>query len=114
MDCRGLIFIFIPVMSKTLFPAYPPSLTPTQLRHLTASAKEWCIAHGLAVRPPISHQEDGDDPNGNLAVAAPVTLFPSLFPMNCFHEALMIQTAYNELYASIASDEQWLANVVTE
>ncbi|KAL9090416.1 MAG: hypothetical protein Q9159_001945 [Coniocarpon cinnabarinum] len=101
-------------MSSPLFPLYPPQLTPEQQTHLVSTTKEWCIAHGLAIRPSQSHQKDGDDPNGHLAVAAPVTLFPSLFPLNCFHEALMIQTAYNELYANIARDEEWLGEVVSE
>ena len=101
-------------MAETLFPAYPPSLTPQQLSHLQTSIKEWSISHGLAVRPPISHKQEESDPAGNLAIAAPITLFPSLFPLNCFHEALLIQTAYNELYANIAQDEEWLGSVVSE
>lgn len=101
-------------MSTSLFPDYPPSLTREQQALLTTTAKEWCIAHGLAVRPAQSHRQDQSDPDGNLAIAAPVTLFPSLFPLNCYHEALMIQTAYNELYANIARDEEWLGSVVME
>lgn len=101
-------------MADSFFPPYPPKLAPEQLSHLTISAKEWCISHGLAIRPPQSYQREKDDPDGNLAIAAPITLFPSLFPLNCFHEALLIQTAYNELYANIAQDEQWLGGVVSE
>ena len=97
-----------------LFANYPPLLSPEQEQYLSRTAKEWSISHGLAIRPPQSHRKDQDDPHGNLAIAAPITLFPSLFPLNCYHEALMIQTAYNELYANIAIDEEWLGAVVTE
>lgn len=92
------------------FPDYPPALTPEQSSHLKAAIREWTISHGLAVRP--STAVTASDEDGNLATAAPVTLFPSLLPMNCFHEALMIQTAYNEMYANIAQDEDWLGDVV--
>ncbi len=50
----------------------------------------------------------------SLATTAPVTLFPSLFPRACFEEGRAIQTAYNELYACIANDEEWLGEVVKE
>ena len=100
-------------MAESLLPSYPPSLTAKQLFHLTNNAREWSISHGLAIRPPSSHQKESIDPDGNLAVAAPVTLFPSLFPWSCFHEALSIQTAYNELYVNITRDEQWLEDVVS-
>lgn len=89
---------------------YPPALTPGQTQHLTTVANEWAISHGLTVRPPISYTKV--DETGSLASAAPFTLFPSRLPMNAFHEALMIQTAYNELYANIAQDEEWLGEVV--
>lgn len=41
-------------------------------------------------------------------------MFPSLFPRVCFEEALAIQKAYNELYAAIAQDEEWLEGIVDE
>ena len=70
------------------------------------------MSHGLTVRPTSSYAKD--DEAGDLAITAPVTLFPSLFPMNCYHEALMIQTAYNEMYANVARDEEWLGDVMKE
>ena len=97
-----------------MYPSYPPSLTPSQITFLSSTAKEWAIAHGLAVGPAPSFIAAEHDPNRALATPAPVTLFPSLFPMQCFHEALMLQTAYNELYANIARDEEWLGEVVAE
>lgn len=96
----------------SIYPSYPPSLTDDQKSYLTTVIKEWSIAHGLAVRPVSSFVAEEHDPHRALATTAPVTLFPSLWPLQCYHEALMLQTAYNELYANVARDEEWLGEVV--
>ncbi|KAG9241651.1 hypothetical protein BJ878DRAFT_465930 [Calycina marina] len=93
---------------------YPPSLTPTELSRLITTIKDHTIAHGLAVRPPPSLIASSSDLNTILATTAPVTLFPSPFPRICFDQAKGIQKAYNELYAGIASDEEFLRGVVEE
>ena len=93
---------------------YPPSLTSEEKDILLESIQDWSIQHGLAVRPPASFVPTNIDPSRSLAVTAPVTMFPSLFPRECFEEAKAIQTAFNELYARIASDEGWLGDVVAE
>ena len=85
-----------------------------QSDYLLANLKDWSILNGLAVRPPESFIARDADPSKVLAVPAPVTLFPSLFPRSCFEEATAIQQAYNELYAAIADDEDWLRLVVEE
>lgn len=101
-------------MAASIFPAYPPSLTPTQSNYLLSNIKDWSILHGLAVRPSQKFVPKELDPSGSLAVTAPVTLFPSLFPQACFEEARAIQTSYNELYAAIARDENWLKEIAEE
>lgn len=101
-------------MSRSVYPAYPPSLTTEQRDYLLTTLKDWSIAHGLAVRPAPNFVAQDLDPSGVLATTAPVTLFPSPFPKSCFEEALSIQTAYNELYSAIARDEQWLEQIVKE
>lgn len=93
---------------------YPPELSVEQQQYLLANLKDWSIAHGLAVRPAPSFVQPSQDPSGVLASTAPVTLFPSLFPRNCFEEGLAIQTAYNELYSAIAQDEAWLQSIIEE
>ncbi|KAI9653352.1 MAG: hypothetical protein M1831_006057 [Alyxoria varia] len=107
--------------SNSVFPAdYPPQLSQAQSQLLVSAAKEWSISHGLAMfasdqQHPSPDVGDSDDPVGyTRAIPAPITLFPSLFPMGCFNEALIIQTAYNELYANIARDEEWLGSVITQ
>jgi len=101
-------------MSRSKTASYPPDLSEAQLAYLIETVKDWSIAHGLAVRPTATWIKETQDPKGSLAVTAPVTLFPSLFPRNCFEQGLSIQTTYNELYAAIASDEAWLQQIVEE
>ncbi|KAK3333306.1 hypothetical protein B0T19DRAFT_122320 [Cercophora scortea] len=95
--------------------SYPPALANDQERERLALAiKDWSIANGLAVRPPPAVVGPQGDPRGIFAVNAPVTLFPSPFPRSCFQEAKAIQTAYNELYASISQDADFLEGLVQE
>lgn len=92
---------------------YPPTLDDGPERdRLVQTIKDWTIANGLAVRPPPTLA--GDDSEGILAMSAPVTLFPSPFPKTCFEEAKAIQTKYNELYARISQDEEYLSGLVQE
>lgn len=98
-------------------PDYPPNLTDVQKDYLTTFIKDWSIAHGLAVRPSSAALGDtytSSDGGLHLATTAPVTLFPSLFPLQCFHEALILQKAYNEVYSAVARDEAWLEKMVDE
>ena len=101
-------------MAAQLYPDYPPNLTAEQSDYLLTNLKDWSILNGLAVRPSLSFVSESIDPSRSLAVTAPVTLFPSLFPTVCFEEARAIQKAYNELYALIARDEEWLQEIVEE
>ena len=101
-------------MAASIYPDYPPALNEEQFDYLLSNIKDWSILNGLAVRPSLSYVPDTIDPSRSLAVTAPVTLFPSLFPRACFEEAQAIQIAYNELYARIANDEEWLGEVVKE
>jgi hypothetical protein len=100
--------------SETVYDNYPPSTTPEQEEYLVQSVKDWSIQHGLTVRPSTSFISKEADPHAILATNAPVTLFPSPFPRSCFDHATKIQTIYNELYAAIADDEEWLAGIVKE
>lgn len=94
--------------------SYPPEPTADEVAQIAAVVKDWTIAHGLAVRPPPALVASEADPQGVLATTAPVTLFPSPFPRVCFEQAKSIQSAYNELYASISQDEEFLRGIVEE
>ncbi len=93
------------------FSAYPPAVAEgVQLDHLRRQIADWAIAHGLAVRPAAVTERLQEV----LALPAPVTLFPSLFPRTCFEAAAEVQTTYNALYAAVASDVDWLGGVIEE
>lgn len=101
-------------MSNSAYINYPPALSPAQQEYLVTTAKDWAIQNGLAVRPNPSALPEGADSNRVLATNAPITLFPSPFPKSCFEEAQSLQTAYNQLYAMITCDEEWLGKVIAE
>lgn len=98
--------------SRVAVESYPPIISEAESEHLTSIIKDWSIANGLAVRPPVSVVPAEADPHGILATTAPVTLFPSPFPKVCFDQAKSIQKAYNQLYAAIAQDEKFLGDIV--
>ena len=91
-----------------ILPPYPPNLTPQQLDFLIASLKDYCLSHGITIRPASS--SDGD----SSAIHAPVTLFPSLFPRSAWEQAIHVQKTYNILYARIANDVEWLGKIMDE
>ena len=97
-----------------IFSNYPPDIPDEQLDYLVSSVKDWTIQHGLTVRPSPANVSEETNPNHVLATNAPVTLFPSPFPKSCFEHARNLQTVYNELYATIASNEKWLKTIMKE
>ncbi|KAI1300932.1 glutathione synthetase-like protein [Xylaria venustula] len=98
---------------RFLYPSsYPQELTSEQQEYLLSTINEWSITHGLVMRVPFASTTS--NPNASYAGTIPITLFPSQFPTECFHKALRVQTTYNELYAAISSDENWLGQAVEE
>jgi glutathione synthase len=102
------------LMIKKMTPNYPPELTSEQAEYLLSNLKNWSILNGLAVRPSHNYISKDVDRSDSIAIPAPVTLFPSVFPRSCFNEARDIQQAFNELYAAIATDEAWLMDAIAE
>ena len=101
-------------MANSIYADYPPVLSPVQQEYLVTTTKDWAIQNGLAVRPAPNALPEGADSNRVLATNAPVTLFPSPFPRNCFEEAQALQIVYNKLYAVITCNEEWLGKVMQE
>lgn len=101
-------------MAESIYAEYPPQLTPEQQEFLVTATKDWAIQNGLAVRPNPAILPEGIDSNHVLATTAPVTLFPSPFPRACFTEAQALQPLYNQLYASITSNQEWLGKIIEE
>lgn len=99
-------------MGPSPYADYPPPLSPEQERYVLATIKNWCIQHGLAVRPSSAFISEDTDKSRVLATNAPVTLFPSLFPRDCFEQSQLLQKVYNELYAAISNDGEWIEEVM--
>ncbi|OLL26999.1 Glutathione synthetase [Neolecta irregularis DAH-3] len=76
---------------------------------LVDSFLDYALSHGLTVRP-----GSFENPRKTFGEHAPITLFPSKFPATAFEEACQIQELYNELYAAISRDEDWLGSVMNE
>jgi glutathione synthase len=94
--------------------SYPPEISEDEGRRLTEVIRDWSLAHGLTVRPPPTLVAADADPGNLLAAPVPVTLFPSPFPRVCFQQGMIVQKTYNELYAAISQDEEFLARIVKE
>ena len=89
-------------------PSYPPPLSQAQLSLVLTSLTDYCLSHGITVRPQTPSK------GNHLASCAPVTLFPSLFPRTAWEHAVQVQTTYNLLYAKIANDVEWLGRIMDE
>ncbi|KAJ6446527.1 glutathione synthetase-like protein [Purpureocillium lavendulum] len=94
--------------------SYPPHLTDAEQDNLVLTIKDWSIGNGLAIRPPPAVIPANADPAGIAAINAPVTLFPSPFPRICFEQGKAVQRTYNDLYAAVSRDEEFLAQIVKE
>lgn len=92
-------------------PPWPPTLSPQQLDHLTFLALDYALSHGLIYRPPYPTPST-HTPLSASAISAPISLFPSPFPKDLYQGVLDLQQIYNELYARITMDDEWLDRVV--
>jgi glutathione synthase len=101
-------------MTEAVHATYPPLLSPEQEQFLVSTIKDWTIEHGLTVRPAANFVTEEALSKGVLATNAPVTLFPSPFPISCFEAARDVQKEYNELYAEISRDVKWLGEIIEE
>lgn len=100
-------------MANSIYPPYPPELSEERLSFLITNVRDWQLTHGILVKqsPPNAVEADALP---ILSRPIGVTLFPSLFPERCFEEARSLQNIYNELYAAITEDEDWLFEVLRE
>lgn len=94
--------------------SYPPAVDEDERARLVEVIKDWTVANGLTVRPPPTLISADSDPQGVLATSVPVTLFPSPFPRVCFDQARAVQKAYNDLYAKVSQDVDFLSSMVKE
>jgi glutathione synthase len=108
----GSAFLHHTKMQGLPYPDYPPPISREQEAYILNTIKDWSIQHGLAVRPSSSFVPEKINDSGVLATTAPVTLFPSPFPESCFWEGRLLQTTFNELYAAVSNDEQWIEEIM--
>ncbi|KAJ7846333.1 hypothetical protein B0H14DRAFT_2772274 [Mycena olivaceomarginata] len=94
--------------SRFVFSEWPPTLSEAQLQALTLYATTYALSHGLLYLPPVKPQPLIP----NSAIHAPLSVFPSPFPLRLFLLARRLQSTYNILYARIATDVEFLDQVM--
>lgn len=88
------------------YPDYPPRPSEEEAKFINDSIIDWSLGHGLTMLTP--------EGNGVTAVHAPVTIYPSPFPKSGMDNALSVQKTFNELYAKVSNDEEWLRESLAE
>ncbi|KAF2458765.1 hypothetical protein BDY21DRAFT_257094, partial [Lineolata rhizophorae] len=107
--------------------SYPPTLPKSALATLVADIKDYQLTHGSLlkiVNPPpafLSEEDEEDEDEQEIAsigavLSEPigVSIFPTLFPRHLFEQALELQQSFNELYARVAADSEWLKETLSE
>lgn len=89
-------------------PSWPPEISEEHLQDLSLQATTYALAHGLLYLPPATTLP----PIPSSAIHAPFALFPTPFPRKLFNHAQSLQRIYNALYARVASDQQFLDNIL--
>jgi glutathione synthase len=87
-----------------MLPDWPPTATQLDISDLLTDARDYALSHSILYRPV--------EPSATSAIHAPFALFPSPFPKKLYDRVVRLQTAYNELYAEIASDHAFLEKVI--
>ncbi|KAF9407232.1 hypothetical protein BGZ94_002783 [Podila epigama] len=93
------------------------SLTEEQLTILKDAALDFCLSHGLVVRPPPPPPSTTQDAHHHAALStgvinAPVSLFPTPFPKPAFQDAVRIQPLFNQLVHDISEDDAFLKEIM--
>jgi glutathione synthase len=83
---------------------YPPRLSLEDEKELLEIASDYSLSHGLVLRPL--------DLSTTSSIHAPYSLYPSPFPKRLFNQAINLQKSYNELYAKITTDDEFLEKVI--
>lgn len=101
-------------MSLSTLPAWPPKELAADERNLYVSrdARDYALGHGLVYR--ALPEKSGDAPPPDVAIHAPTTLVPTPFPRILFERALRMQPIFNELYARVAMDDDFLTSVMKD
>jgi len=90
------------------------TLSDNQLRTLKDTALDFALSHGLVVRPPPLASKDSNDATAAAegVINAPVSLFPTPFPVSAFNDAVKIQPLFNQLVHDISQDDVFLKEIM--
>ena len=81
-----------------------PELSELQIDCLVEKLQQWSLANGLVMYPQGFTQSSTS--------VAPITLFPTPFPRKSFENAVNVQKTFNELYAGVVKNKDWLLNII--
>lgn len=98
--------------SESSLPAWPPQelIEATRCASVTSDARDYALSHGLVYR--ALPAEKGGVPPQDTTIHAPITLLPTPFPRFLFNKAQELQPLYNQLYARLALDEQFIKSIM--
>ncbi|KAF8984646.1 hypothetical protein BGZ46_007352 [Entomortierella lignicola] len=88
------------------------TLNENQLQILKDAALDFALSHGLVVRPPVQANDSNSAVIPSGVINAPVSLFPTPFPVNAFNDAVKIQPLYNQLVHDISQDDEFLREIM--
>jgi len=83
-----------------------PKLDPLKEQQLVENLLQWSLSNGLVIYPPNFQSFQ--------PVSAPVTLFPTPLPKIAFQDASDVQLLFNELYAKVSSDVDFLHEIIQD
>lgn len=83
-----------------------PTLNEDRQSELVNNLSHWALGNGLAMYPTNFELHNTG--------YAPVTLFPTPFPRGQFEKALAVQEDFNELYAQVVKNQEWLGSILED
>lgn len=84
------------------------ALSDEQLQILKDIALDFALSNGLVIRP----VSKGSNIIAEGVINAPVTLFPSYFPLDAYDSAVKLQPLYNQLVHDISQDDAFLREIM--
>jgi glutathione synthase len=93
--------------SSSTVPSWPPSFSPAALTNILTRTKDFQLTHGSLIKAAYTE-------NTYTVQAYPIgiSLCPTLWPRTKFDAAVELQRDFNQLYARISCDENWLYDVL--
>lgn len=96
-------------------PRWPPKLEHQQLDLLATAAVDYALSHSIVYRPLPAERKAGQSSSAaphDASIHAPISLLPSPFPRHLFEQSQALQPLYNDLYARISIDDNFLTKVI--